>query len=299
MSERTDLSSAQRNDALVQWIRRILTRGVPMTDDVRAFMQATFGGCDPAAIFTTAAPCERDSLLELLFFPDPALRLRYEIEWGDYAFCDADLEAVLDALTATALPAHLDAGAPDAPFVFELPAFVCGAFVRRLNITWQPPDPIRQMIDQGLNKVVDHGWTKTIMAQLRHSGVKWHTGQIEMMVSWVRKADRPTADASEELPWLLTLLPELPPDRSPHDFLIDKKAFYFESLCRAEAFAQRCREPMELLMVQGYRAGCGSIAQWRDNMARIDRLCMRLFGRTTFFQRPAEQWVEVPGDASV
>ena len=295
MGERISSSSARRNEGLVQWARRILTRGVPMTDDVRAFMQATFGGCDPAAIFTTAAPCELDTLLELLFFPDPALRLQYEIEWGDYAFCDADLEAVLDALTATALPAHLDAGASGAPFVFELPAFVCRTFVRRLNITWQPPDPIRQ----ATNQTSDCGWAKTIMARLRHSGVKWHVGQIEMMVSWARQADLPTAEASEELPWLLALLPELAPDRSPHDFLIEKKAFYFESLCRAEAFARRCREPMELLMVQGYRAGCGSIAQWRDNMERIDRLCLRLFGRTTFFQRPAEQWVEVPpaGDA--
>lgn len=283
-------SGVQRNAALVQWIRQFLLQGIPVTAPVRAFMRATFGGCDLAGIFATAEACERDTLLELLFFPDTALCLQYEHAWGDQVFAEADLEAIVDALTADGLRTSIDSEPPNTPYVCEVPSFIWRTFLQRLNITWRAPAALRRAIDN----LRDRRWAATIIMQLRRARLVWHPGQIDMVLAWVARAADYTSQAHEELPWLLVLLPELKPQQSASDFLLAKKAFFFEALCRAEAFEQRSREPMELLMVQGYRAGCGSVAEWRAQMARIDRLSLRLFGRTTFFQRSAEQWVDLP-----
>ena len=68
-------------DDLEAVLRRYMADGITLTGDVRGFMTATFGDASADTLQTLLSDesnAERDSLLDLVFFPDQALQLAIE-----------------------------------------------------------------------------------------------------------------------------------------------------------------------------------------------------------------------------
>ena len=280
-------------NSLAGWISRQLRHGLELTDAVVRFMESTFGCDDPAFILSHADDSEADSLLELLCYPDTKVQILFESRWGDRCWSQEDLAAVIGILCATPLIAPITSPSGQPLGTIALPPFALETFVRRLNITRCLPARLAEATAR--YACDDRKWATRV--RLRHTALSWHEGQIELVERFLDKmpVESPAFDAG--LDFLISIISELKPAMDAYEFLAAKKFSYFHALCRAQDFErQRQASNMETLILQGARAACGSIAEWRRQMQHIDQVCQTLFGRAPFFHQPVAQSLEV--DAS-
>jgi len=262
--------------ALAQWIADFFQSGVHLTAEHHHYMQTTFAIADPAAILRDHQGCEIDSLLQMFFYPDQSLRIRYEYDWGEVCFSPADIEAIMAHLTRSPLQGKVISEAGQRALSLELSADLLQTWIERLKITWQVP---RKIVPH-LAAVGDRHRRVMVRTHLRHAPVEWHGGQTELTARFLSKAP-PEADGYlADLSDLLSTLVEMGPAQAVDAFLGDQKTHFFQSLCKAEAFeARRQHHAMEVLLMQGCRAVYGNAAHWRRQMAKVDRLSRIIFDK--------------------
>lgn len=279
---------------LADWVRRTLQRDIHLDAGLLACLESTFGRPDPEFLLADPHASEAASFLELLFSPDLRVRQNYESQWGHLCFAEEDLRALLEGLDRPPVMATLHAAHGSEPLHLEVPADALAAFVQRLNMTWRPPPEL----DRTLKTRLDDPHRSRVRSTLRHSRVAWQPHRVQLIDLFLSKMS-PTADGFEsDLSFLCTLIGELGPGQAPFDFLMGKKLFYFQALCKAEDFERRLRAGnMETLMLQGGRAAYGDIDQWRTSMRQVDQVCIALFDRTHYFQQPIEAVVALDESA--
>jgi hypothetical protein len=271
--------------ALAKGIDDIFNEGLVLTEEVTRYLEATFGTADIAAVLAGPPDSEIDSLLELLCYPDWKVQVRIEALLRQQPFTAEQYQAVVRHLCAQPLRTRIVASSGTPLCTIDIPAFALEAFVRRLNITWQPPPALLQAVERHYD--LPRGLE--ILVHLRNARVAWHADQISLMALFLEKMGPVSEQFRTSLAFLISILSELAPAADPYAFLAAKKFFYFQSLCKAEDFEKkRLAGNMEMLILQGARAAYGGLAQWRDHMRQIDLICQALFGRTQFFQQPAE-----------
>jgi hypothetical protein len=276
--------------AFIQWIRSEFQKGLVLTADVRRFMESAFGTLDIEAVLKTAHDSETGPLLELLCFPDRGLRLRFESHWGDRTFTMGDQSAVIALLSGSPLNTVVKSTSGASLVSIEIPPFVLEAAVRRLRITWQPPPSLVRSLAR-LNPP-EH--RLVIRVFLRQARLPWYPEQLRLMELFLGKMPAESDGFEACLAFLISIMAELMPGCRIHDFLVEKKMFYFKALCRAENFERRRRSSnMEILMLQGARAAHGDVDTWQHGMQMIDTLCLTLFKRTRYFQRPGEERLNI------
>lgn len=278
------------NQLLAQWILGTLQAETPIGGDVLSYTRATFGTDDLAHIMAAADSADIDSLLDLIYYPDLTLQAHFEKNWGCVEFSPMDRAEIIARLSAESIKSTIVCTIPPAKVDIHLPTWIPDVFVQRLNITWQPNVRIRHSLERHLPP----DWQIITRIHLRNAGrlcgirtARPH--QASLVSTFIEKMSWASADVEPCLLFLLTILAEFPEGQTPYDFLISKKAHYFQCLCRAEDFERRRRTAnMETLMLQGERAAHGSLDQWRGYMRQIDTICRALFGRTQFFGQPRD-----------
>jgi len=284
-----------KQTALCRWLCDELKQGIILTAGVRNYLDATFGSDDLAFVLADADDSETDSLLDLLFYPDTATRLRFEAQWGRERFSVQDRDAVIDMLRAAAPSARITLPEATRKLPIAVPDFALQAFVQRLNICWQP---CAQMAT-ALNAWCPDEMGLRARVQLRNARLAWHADQISLVCRYLSHLDGQSPTVDTDLAFLISILSELVPGKDHFEFLIGKKFFYFKSLCKAEDFERkRQASNMEIMMMAGARSAHGSIDEWRHCMRRIDHICQALFGRTQFFQHPGSQSIDLPNGRS-
>lgn len=249
-------------------------------------MASAFGITAPEDLQAQDPDSETASFLELLFYPDMATRGAFEREWGLRRWSPEAPGALLAELEKQPIIAIIPIAGRVAPLSMAVPSVALTAFVHRLKIDWQMPSglvPVFAFIGNDPRR-----WPA--QAMVRHARAAWHPNQVRLVALMLEKLPIGADDFEPCLAFILSLIPELDAGEDLFQFLTAKKRFYFQSLCKAEAFErQRRSSPMEMMMMQGGRAAHGSIAQWQHAMGRIDRICNALFGRTRFFPRPVAE----------
>jgi hypothetical protein len=282
------MTPQETTQMLARWLVSVLGEQVALSRSVEEYVLGTFGCCDIAHILETADSSEIDSLLELLFYPDFEIKVRFESRWGGERFDRQALETIIEQTSATPITAAITHPGSGGAVRIELPPFVIEAFIRRLNIGWHPTPDLQSC----LNQTRRHPHFIRICVHLRHARVQWHAGHVRLIERFISKVPEGARDLEADLIFLLDILPEFAPNSDPFQFLTDKKRFYFQALCKAEDFERkRQASTMEIMMLQGRRAAFGTILQWRRQMQQVDRICQSLFGRTRFFQSPEAQSV--------
>ncbi|KJS29502.1 MAG: hypothetical protein VR64_20250 [Desulfatitalea sp. BRH_c12] len=276
-----------KHQDLARWLRQVL-QVIPLEGALLEFAEATFGTHDLAALLADVDTSDAASFLELACSPDWPTRLDYEIHWGEQLISKTQSDHLLQALLRKPLAARMRAsGQP--PVRLQLPDFAIAAFVARLKITWQPPDPL----NAPLHDLPDGPYWMT-RARLRQARLAWHAGQVHLMALFLAHLPATDPDFEESLDFLLAILGDLGPMQAPFAFFKAQKFSFFQSLCQYENFERRRRAGnMEILMLQGARAAFGSADHWRTCMRRVDHICTALFGRAPFFQQPLDSCLDV------
>jgi hypothetical protein len=279
--------------ALARWLRDELIHGIVLTDDVVNYLEATFGTRDFSCVVADADGCEIDSLMELVFFPDEALQERYEARWGRQIVSEQDRDNIIAKLCQKPVLAHISLPSTDDTLTVSVPAFACRTFVERMNICRHPPEQLSKLLGQPSLRDVEI----KVRVQLRNTAITWHNSQVSLICLYLTQMPVMAETFGPDLGFLLSIVSEMAEDVDAYGFLIDKKLFYFNSLCGAEDYERRrLASNMEIMMLSGARSVHGSIGQWRQWMQRIDRICQHLFGRTRFFHKPNHQYINfAPG----
>lgn len=262
--------------AIARWAEDFFKAGVTLTPEHHHYMQTTFATTDPLVILRDHVGCEIDSFLQMIFYPDQTLRMRYEHDWGETLLGPADVEAVMEQLNRAPLRSKIIPGPGRQAISVELPADLLRSWMARLKVMWRPaPEIVRH-----LNEIANKRRQVTIRTHLRHASIEWHSGQTALVARFLVKMP-PAADGYLAcLSDLLSLLVDMEAGQAPAAFLGHQKAIFFQSLCKAESFEERRQnQAMEILMLQGCRAVYGTAAHWRRQMAMIDRLSRILFGK--------------------
>ena len=283
------LGPANRSSPLEDVLRTALADGVALTAPVRRFMEATFGDASPAALqalLEDESDAERDSLLDLLFFPDDTLQAALEPILAKHALSKGDVARLAARLKAEPAMAHFLFPGTQVPVTAALPAFGVDAFLGRLNLTWQPAAALEAVLEQvdarplSPNGDSRDGYLR-LRVWLRNAALRQTPVPVRFLCDFLTR--RPLDDAAfvDQLQFSLVFLKEHEGAVNLYTALMDRKKFIFRHLMDARRSAARAaRSNMETLVMTGVRTPHFDVPRAERTLARIDAIAMAVYGRT-------------------
>lgn len=265
---------------LAETIREILGEGLELSDEVLHYIDSTFS--TPSvhaieAIVLDESDPERDSLLDLIFFPDESLQIRLETMLERENFQKADEEKVSEALFSQ--------GPPETTLIFpdnrglqlSMPRWVADPFISRLNISKTTDKRIADAVDEH----TDESLRNLFMVRFRNARFVPDEEKIRFIC---RFFETMTCDADEllrSLEFILGFFDEVREIGDIYEALMDKKRFYFRNFQRAVKFEEKFRKSnMEILLLQGERTPHIDKRDALKKIAMIDSISLAVFGRT-------------------
>lgn len=269
---------------LADRIAEILDRGVRVNRNTCHFIDSTFGCTSIKAIEAVVRDeddCERDALLDLLFFPGEAVQIGIEDLLTDHNFRKSD---------EVKIAAHLVRRKPAPVFGFpgynqtlkiRMPFFCAEPLVTRLKI-WKKPD-------HELSKAVCRSMTGDLrqqtMVRLRNSRFEQTRNRVDFLCSLIEKTAGNGREFSRCFDFILEFFDESTSDGDIYNALKNKKKFYFRHLQKAIKYEADLRKSnMETMMLKGLQGPAFNLEDTRRKMRTIDLICRICFGRSEYFE---------------
>ena len=229
---------------------------------------------------------DRDSLLDLIFYPDVAFQIRLEPLLADISHADEHARRVYDRLLADPLEAliRMPDGTPLG--VVRLPDFIKSQYLERLRLDWEMDAAVASAVEDG----VAGERIPMVRVRLRNSGLRMNDDRRRFLCRFFERMPDAEPDYPACLDLMLSLIGGLGDGDDAYAHLVDHKRSLFRSLQQARRFEALQRTTnMETLMLQGVRAPHASCEALLDEMRLIDRVCHRVFGRTEPLELPMEE----------
>ena len=271
---------------LADKILEILEEGILLSDEVIQYIDSTFSNPtveELEEILQDDSNCEKDSLIELLFFPDERLQCQLEDLLDGQHFEAQDRKKVSGFLCRNPLVVAFKFPDENGSFSLEIPETVAHQFVKRLNIS-------KQINRNLLLTIKDNTPAKTknrFAVKLRNSRFAETDNAVAFLLAFFDKWDTENSEALKYFDFILFFLEELDENSDIFEALMKKKRFYLKHLKRTEKFEEQLlKNNMETLMLQGKCPAFMDKNETRDNMAIIDRISQTVFGKTEYFDTP-------------
>lgn len=270
-------------------IRALMDDGLVLTEDVRRFMEGTFGAADVETLQTVLADpdnSERDSLLDLLFFPDQSLQAAIEPLLEAQPLSTADVGRLAQRFKATPLAARFRLPGTDRAIPVALPASGVDAFVIRLNLAWAPAAALAaalSRLDAGLlapGGSAEDGRIR-LRVRLRNAALTQTAVQVRFLCDFLERMPLGDEAFVDHLQFSLVFLQEHPDAGNLYAALMDRKRFICRHLQKSWRAAERAaRSNMETLAMTGVRTPYFDVARGERDLEMIDRIALAVFGRT-------------------
>lgn len=276
-------------DDLEEALRRYMADGIALTGDVRDFMTATFGDASAAtlrALVSDDSSAERDSLLDLAFFPDQTLQLAIEPVLEGLSLTEEDVGLLAARLKAApvATGLRLPGVADLVPTV--MPAFLVDAFLARLNLAWQPVAALSELMTR-----LDTRWLSPthdreegrlrLRVHLRNAGLRQTPAQVLFLGDFFERLPFDDEDFVDKLDFMFVFLREHEGVTNFYRALMDRKKFLFRHLLKNRQVTEwAARTNMETRIMAGVRTSYFDVQAAERALALIDRIAMAVFGRT-------------------
>jgi len=269
-------------ELLAAKIRAILNRGMILDDDVIHYIDSTFSNPTVGqleSILNDDTDCERDSLMDLLFFPDESMQLQLEQVLETLQLERREEPRVLACLCKTPLDVPLRFADQRGTLRVRLPESFAARLLSRLRIG-------KTMDSRLLAAISNFGaQADRLKVRIRNARFAPTARRIEILHSFFEKIDPAGSDATACLDFLLDFLEEFDEHKDPCRALADKKKFYFLNLQKAARLAHQLQHTnMETFLLQGKRVMLIDAADARRKMKIIDRISRALFGKTEYFE---------------
>ncbi|AGW12875.1 hypothetical protein [Megalodesulfovibrio gigas] len=290
-------ASTANIQAVAAAIDESLAAGMTLPSEVLAFLEGMTGEISAQAL--QALLDEDDSTghsaLELIFFPERALRNRLEPLLGE-GFSPAAAGTLLDQVEARGRLVCLRF--PDGS-TLELapPRWVLERMLSRMRLTRHIPLPLLDQLDAALgqNRALPY---RTL---LRNSRCAWSDENIAFMQAFLLRA---TPAPGQEARYqdlfraALAFLEEAPAGRATYASLMDRKRFYHAALEKARQFQETAQGlPMEALISKGATPPVMTVEEALARIRSLDALSLTIYGRTDPLDSPThEQHVPIDPD---
>ena len=145
------MDSEKKCNQLANEIRKILGNGITLGSDVVHYIDSTFSNPtieELQAILHDDSNCEKDSLMELLFFPDETMQLGLEEMLENLQLGKQDENHVRDALCRESLLVNMRLPDGRGSLSLNLPHEVAAGFIARLHISRHLHEKLRENINK-------------------------------------------------------------------------------------------------------------------------------------------------------
>jgi len=285
----TPLASPSSRSILEDALRQYMAGGIAVTKDVCRFMEATFGDASADTLRTLLSDessAERDSLLDLVFFPDLSLQTAIEPIMEDHRLTSGDVTLLAEQLKVAPVATHLRMPGTDATVPTALPAFLIDAFLARLNIPWQPAAALSALLDHlAAGALAPTGDDKEgrlrLRVLLRNAALRQTPVQVRFLCDFFERLSPEDKDFVDKVTFMLVFIKEHEDSTNFYLSLMDRKKFIFQHLLKArrsEAFAARTN--METMIMTGVRTPYFDIPTGERTLVLIDSIAIAVFGRT-------------------
>jgi len=272
---------------LARRIAAILKDGIDLGPDMAHFIDSTFNHPtlkDLQAILDDESNCERDSLEELIVFPDESVQMTLEDFITQNPLTPEDQGRAVDALLALVpvLPVRLWDRVGRLNMILSHHA--AEQLILRLNIGCRLTPELLQAVEQ----LEDEKDRRRCRVRLRNARCEFSPERIDFIRRVLSRRGTLSDDLFIILDFVLGLFDEFEAHGDIYAALMKKKRFYLRSLQKAAQFEEHIRHNnMETLMLQGVRAPLCSREDTLVKMGLIDRISMTVFGKTEFYGQPA------------
>ena len=297
----TTAESEEKCARLAAEVRRILKNGITLTGDVIHFIDSTFSNPSLEELQTLLhdeSNCERDSLIELLFFPDEAMQLQLEDLLETYRLRHQDANKLQNYLCREPLTAVFRFPQKKDLLNLLLPQEVAPVLISRLHIAKHLDPKLRDAINrQAAADVRNHYKVK-----IRNSRFSSGENKIQFLCDFFEKMQPESHDFNECLDFSLSLLDEIDEATEVYRALMAKKKFFLRSLEKAKQLEKRLQKNNpETLLLEGKRVILVDKADARKKMLIIDRISRAIYGKTEYFEEfhSGEEQVEIRSNQDI
>jgi len=278
-----------KSAALANAIRAIFQRGLMLSPDALHYIDSTFSTPsleEIRAILHDEFNCEKEPLLELIFFPDEVLQVLLEELLESYPYQKEDEPKVLGALFAKKLETTLVFPGSHNSLTLEVPRDTAAQFVSRLNIA-KKIDP-EQLA--AIGRHIEDVHQKRFKVRLRNARSVFSRKKTAFLCAFFEKMNADITTALNAMDFLLGFFDELKEDTDIYRALMDKKRFYFQNLQKALKSDELLQaQNLETIISQGARIVYFDKNDARKKMRLIDQISRAVFGRTeNLEQNPAD-----------
>jgi hypothetical protein len=267
-----------------------LEQGGRLTDTILDYIDASLFPPEPDRLKTFLTSdddeSERDSLLDLIFYPGPAVQRELEPLLEAAALSVQDEARVRDRLLARPIDARIRMADGDVLATIPLPDFIKSQYLERLNLSWQVDPPVLAAIQNGVSAAS----AVAVKVRLRNARFRFSLARGRFLCRFFERMTDGEPDYLACLDLALTLVEDAGEAVDMYDRLVAHKRFLSRSLQQAQRFdALLRRSNMETLMLQGVRAPHAPYDELSRHMRLIDRICFGIFGKTETIAPPLEQ----------
>lgn len=274
------MKSEEKCIVLAEKVRAIFERGFILGSEVIRYIDSVL--LNPSlqeieAVIRDESDCERDSLIELLFFPDESVQIELEdlLETGN--FQQADEKTVLNLLCSKDIRTALIFPDSSGSLKLSVPASAADQFVSRLNISKK----IDKRLVEAVNSCARDADRTRFRVKLRNARLSYTEDKILFLTAFFEKADTHAPDPAACLDFILDMLGEIRDHQDIFQALMDKKRSYFQNIQQAAKFEEQLKKNnMEVLMLQGTRMPHIDKADVFNKIAMIDTISLTVFGKT-------------------
>ena len=295
------MASDDKCGLLAGELQKILSGGITLSSEVIHYIDSTFSNPSVTELQTILhddSNCEKDSLMELLLFPDETMQLQLEALLERLHFQEADEKSILDDFLKGPMKVAIRIPGERGPLHLRVTEDVACRFISRLNISKHlNPDLLG-----ALNHYEDENISNRIKVKMRNSRLSPTDENIKFLCLFFEKFDSQDNDIFECLEFALSFLDEPTIDNDIYRTLMAKKKFYFRSLQKAKQLdTQLQKHNMETLLAQGKRVVLIDQRDARKKMRIIDRISRAIFDKTEYFEplHNREEHIELGTDQNV
>jgi hypothetical protein len=260
-------------------IEEIFRSGIHVGPAVIGYIEATFS--NPSAveleeILNDESNCERDVLLELIYFPDERLQTQLEEFLEENEFTEEEAERIHKDLLSRKINAKIIFPNPLQTIDLRVPRSIFGPFLSRLNISGK----IDQQLQSAISKYVDVSDRMAVKIKIRNASSAPVGNKVDFLCRFfqIMHSD---ATLMASLEFVLKFFTEIKDEADIYAALMAKKRSCFDQLKKMEKFEQALKKNnIETLMLRGEKVPYVDKSDALKTIAMIDRVSLMVFGRT-------------------
>ncbi len=260
-------------------IERIFRDGFVLSDDIMHYIDSTFSNPsinELEEIIYDEHNCERDPLIELIFFPDELVQIKLEEFLESKDFKKKDEEKVINYILNKKLVTTIHFPENKGSIKFIVPELSALQFVSRLNISRK----LNKRLLKAINKFVPDKRRTTVKVKLRNAMTVLSENKIKFLSSFFEKLKVEEDYFFKCLDFVPDFFDGIKDDKNILQSLLDKKELYFQDLQKAVKFEELLnKNNMETLISRGVRIPHVSKEDVMNNIVIIDTITLAVYGK--------------------